>query len=311
MNPPVLSPPDAPLPHAAFAAYRQPAGPDSLRIDIQELSVRLDGLPSDLAAAMRGAYGPYVAGVESRPPLLRIDVMRDDRDYFIEPRFHKEWEVYRVLTEHDGAIFRLTSYRFAAWYDLKLGYGQLALAQGDLDPAPRAMENFLRSAFAWLSLDRGGFFLHGASIERDGRCHVFYGPSGAGKSTLSAMSRQGRVISDDLTPLLRTPQGLDALGSPFRGTYRVGEPVVGRFPVAAFYRLRKDARTFLRRGDGACFADLLGNLPWVVDQLPRHPHHADRVHEAVADVPFYYLHFEKDVDFWPAIDRGPDRALTD
>jgi hypothetical protein len=122
------------------------------------------------------------------------------------------------------------------------------------------------------------------------------------------MSRQGRVISDDLTPMLRTARGLEALGSPFRGTYRVGEPVVGRFPVAGFYRLRKDARTFVRRGDGACFADLLGNLPWVVDQLPRHPGFADRAHAAVAGVPFFYLHFEKDADFWPAIDRGPEPA---
>jgi hypothetical protein len=306
MTRPVQAPPDSPLPFAAFAADRPAAGPASLRLDIQDLSVRLDGLPEDLAAVMRAAYGPYVPEREAGPPLLRVEVRREERDYFIEPRFHKEWEVYRVLTEHDGAMFRLMSYRFAAWYDVARGAGQLLLSRGDLDPAPRAMENFLRSAFAWLAMDRGGFLLHGASIVRDGRCHVFYGPSGAGKSTLSAMSRQGRVISDDLTPLLRTPHGLEALGSPFRGTYRAGDPVVGRFPVAAFYRLRKDARTFVRRGDGACFADLLGNLPWIVDQLPRHPALADRAHDAVAGVPFHYLHFEKDADFWPAIDRGAE-----
>ena len=308
MSRPDPAPPARPLPQADFPPDRRPAGPGSIRLDIQELSVRLDGLPADLEAAMRPAYGPYVTDRETTAPLLRVEVLRDDRDYFIEPRFHKEWEVYRVLTEHDGAVFRLMSYRFAAWYDVTRGLGQLLLAQGDLDPAPRAMENFLRSAFAWLAMERGGFLLHGASIVRDGRCHVFYGPSGAGKSTLSAMSRQGRVISDDLTPMLRTERGLEALGSPFRGTYRVGDPVVGRFPVAAFYRLRKDARTFVRPGNAGCFADLLGNLPWVVDQLPRHPEFADRAHAAVAQVPFFSLHFEKDVDFWPAIDRGPEPA---
>ncbi len=300
------SAPAAPLPLEAFQGDRQPAGPASLRLDIQDLSVRLDGLPTDLVESMRTAYGPYLAGEALAPPQLRIEVLRDQRDYFIEPRFHREWEVYRVLTEYQDGIFRLMSYRFAAWYDVGSGRGQILLSRGDLDPAPRAMENFLRSAFAWLAMDRGGFLLHGASIVRDGLAHVFYGPSGAGKSTLSAMSRQGRVISDDLTPMLRTPGGLEAFGSPFRGTYRVGDPVVGRFPVAAFYRLRKDKRTFLRCGDAACFADLLGNLPWVVDQLPRHPAFADRAHEAVARVPFLYLHFEKDADFWPAIDRGPE-----
>ena len=297
-------PPDRPLPLEAFRQFDRPAGPESLEIDLQGLRVRIEGLPSDLAAAMRTAYGAYLSA-GSGTPSLRIEAHLADRDYFIEPRFHKEWEVYRVLTEHDGRVFRLMSYRFAAWYDIGRGAGQIALSRGDLDPAPRAMENFLRSAYAWLALDRGGFLLHGASIVRDGRCHVFYGPSGAGKSTLSAMSRQGRVISDDLTPMLPGATGIEALGSPFRGTYRVGDPVGGRFPVAGFFRLRKDDRTFVRRGDGACFADLLGNLPWVVDQLPRHPGFADRVHAAVAGVPFFYLHFEKDADFWPAIDRGP------
>jgi hypothetical protein len=297
------SAPDRPLGLEAFRGVDQPAGPERLAVDLQGLTVRLDGLPADLAAAMRVAYGPYLGSGEA--PLLRIEVLRDEREYFIEPRFHKEWEVYKVLTEHDGRIFRLMSYRFAAWYDVALGRGQLLLSRGELDPAPRAMENFLRSAFAWLAMHRGGFLLHGASIVRDGRAHVFYGPSGAGKSTLSAMSRQGRVISDDLTPMLRTEAGLEVLGSPFRGTYRVGEPVVGRFPVAAFYRLRKDTGTFVRPGNAACFADLLGNLPWVVDQMPRHPELADRAHAAVQGVPFFYLHFEKDADFWPAIDRGP------
>src|SRR5262245_29265825 len=114
---PAMSPdpaaPERPLPHAAFAAYRQPAGPDSIRIDIQELSVRLDGLPADVAAAMRTANGPYVTDRENGPPLLRVEVLRDERDYFIEPRFHKEWEVYRVLTEHEGFRARLMSYRLA------------------------------------------------------------------------------------------------------------------------------------------------------------------------------------------------------
>src|SRR5262245_16998248 len=112
-------------------------------------------------------------------------------------------------------------------------------------------------------------------------------------------------MSDDLTLVLRDERGLAAVGGPFRGTYTQGEPVPGRFPVACLYRLRKDERTYVRAGDGGCFADLLGNLPWIVDQLPRHPHLIDRIHALVADVPFAYLHFRKDEDFWPAIDRGP------
>src|SRR5262245_10093647 len=139
------------------------------------------------------------------------------------------------------------------------------------------MENLLRSAVAWLAMESDGFFLHGASIVRDGAAYLFFGPSGAGKSTLSAMSRSGQVISDDLTPVLRRDGSLRAVGSPFRGTYRGGDPVVGLYPVAGLYRLQKDTRTYVRPGDAACFADFLGNLPWIVDQLPRHPSLIDRV----------------------------------
>src|SRR5207245_1880885 len=157
-----------------------------------------------------------------------------------------------------------------------------ALGRGDLDPAGRAFENFLRSAVAWIALDQGGFLLHSASIVRSDRCFLFYGPSGAGKSTLVAMSTEGQVISDDLTLVLRRRDGLVAAGGPFRGTYGHGQPIVGTFRVAGFYRLRKDERTSVRSDDGGCFADLIGNLPFVVDQLPRQPQIMDRMRSLVS-----------------------------
>jgi hypothetical protein len=178
----------------------------------------------------------------------------------------------------------------------------VALGSGDLDPAARAMENFLRSSVAWLALEAGGFFLHGAGIERGGLGYLFYGPSGAGKSTLAAMNDEGRVMSDDLTLILRRDDDLVACGGPFRGTYRRGEPVVGVFPVAGFYRLRQGDRTFVAPDDGGCFADLVGNLPFVVDQLPRQPGLMDAIRAAAHGARFRYLHFRKDAPFWPAID---------
>ena len=297
-----------PLTVAEFHAWPRPAGPSAARLDIAGVAVELSGLPASLAETMMARYPPWIGTPTGAGRPLTIEVLEAPLDYFIPPAFANSWEVYRVLTAYDGAVFRATSYRLAWWFDIGRGTGQVALAHGDLDPASRAMENFLHSAVAWLAIERGGFFLHGASIVRDGRCHLFYGPSGAGKSTLSTQSRDGRVISDDLTLVLGTPAGLMAAGGPFRGTYTEGGPVPGLFEVAGFYRLRKDQRTFVRRGDAGCFADLLGNLPWIVDQLPRHPHLIDRVRALVDAAPFAYLHFRKDEDFWPAIDRGPIAA---
>ena len=291
-----------PLPVEAFAHLGKRAGSRSLCLSMAGLAITLEGLEEDLASRMETRYASYLADPPGPEDALRVEVLAAPVDYFVEPGFASRIEQYRVLTALEGSLFRAVSYRFASWIDLDRKIGQVALGSGPLDPAPRAMENFIRSSVAWLALTGNGLFLHGASIVRDGRCYLFYGPTRAGKSTLAAMSNQGRVISDDLTLLLRRPDGLVAAGSPFRGTYTEGEPVVGTFPVAAFYRLRKDSRTEVRPDNGGCFADILGNLPYVVDQMQHRPEIIDTVRARVAGLPFRYLHFQKDVDFWPAID---------
>jgi hypothetical protein len=272
------------------------------------IAIELVGLPNPLADHMEHRYAAYLSAGRGAGRPLRIEVLEADVDYFLEPGFASRPEQYRVMTALDGEIFRTISYRLASWIDLERRTGQIALGSGTLDPAPRAVENFLRSAVAWLAQTNGGLFLHGASIVRGGRCFLFYGPTEAGKSTLAAMSTEGRVISDDLTLLLEQGGGLFAIGSPFRGTYTGGTPVVGRFPVAGFYRLRKDDATAVRPDDGGCFADILGNLPYVVDQLQHRPHLIDVIRSRVMGLPFRYLHFRKDAEFWPAIDADLSRA---
>lgn len=298
--------PDAVVPPSveAYGAWPRAAGSRSARIEIAEVAVEFEGLPDPLADRMAEVYGPYHSAPTGAGRPIRIGVHQAPLDYFVTPGFAPAWEVYRMHTALEGSVFRTVSYRLASWIDVPRREGAIALASGERDPAPRALENFLRSTVAWLAIDIGGFFLHGASIVRGGRCYLFYGPSGAGKSTLAAMNREGEVISDDLTLLLRRPDGLVAAGGPFRGTYSRGTPVVGAFPVAGFYRLRKDARTYLARDNGGCFADLLGNLPFVVDQLPANSHLIDRVRSHVEGARFCYLHFRKDEDFWTAIDAG-------
>src|SRR6185295_1574987 len=274
-----MTEPDAVTPPSveAFRAWTRPAGPAAARIDISGIAVELEGLPEALAERMSVVYAPYLGRPTGEGRPLRVRTYAAPVDYFVPPGFTTGWEVYRMHTALQDGAFRTVSYRLASWIDVQHREGALALASGELDPAPRAMENFLRSCVAWLAIDAGGFFLHGASIVRSGRGHLFYGPSGAGKSTLAAMNTEGEVISDDLTLVLRGRSGLVVAGGPFRGTYTRGAPVVGTYPVAGFYRLRKDTRTMVRPDDGGCFADLLGNLPFVVDQIPRHQHLIDRV----------------------------------
>jgi hypothetical protein len=95
---------------------------------------------------------------------------------------------------------------------------------------------------------------------------------------------------------------LELVGSPFRGTYEEGDPVVGRFPLAAGFRLIQDVQPAVRQVDRVrALAELVGNLPFVADSFSRRPDLFDRVHAAFAPVPLAHLHFAKDDRFWDPI----------
>ena len=295
--------PESPPALERFRAWTRPAGSGTARLEISGIAIEFEGLPRDLAERMTVDYAPFLGTPTGIGKPLQVRAYAAPLDYFLRPATAGP-EKYRMLTDLDAGVFRTMSYRLASWIDLRRREGALAFASGEYDPAPRALQNFVRSAIAWLALDSPGFLLHGAGIVRSGRAYLFYGPSGAGKSTLAAMNHEGDVISDDLTLVLSRPEGPAAAGGPFRGTYTRGAPVVGTYPIAGFYRLRKDERTSVRPDDGACFADLLGNLPYVVDQLPRHPHLIDRVRALVAGATLRYLHFSRDESIWTAIDAA-------
>jgi len=102
---------------------------------------------------------------------------------------------------------------------------------------------------------------------------LFFGESGAGKSTLSSVDRRGRIVSDDLSLLLPRPGGgLDLVGSPFRGTYEGGSPVLGRSPLVAAFRIMKDTEPAVRPAPRAIvFGQLVANLTFVAEAFGSRP----------------------------------------
>jgi len=141
---------------------------------------------------------------------------------------------------------------------------------------------------------------------RHGKAYLFYGESGAGKSTLSDVNRRGIVVSDDLSLVLpRAAGGLDLVGSPFRGTYDAGEPVVGRFPLAAGFRIVKAGSAVVRPAPRViAFGQLVGNLTFVAEAFRERPDLFASIEAAFAGVPLHHLHFRKDDSYWDAIDAA-------
>ena len=145
--------------------------------------------------------------------------------------------------------------------------------------------------------------MHAASAVLGGKAYLFYGESGAGKSTLAACNRRARIVSDDLSLVLPDEQGRPHLvGSPFRGTYEGGEPVLGEFPLAAGFRLVQAERASVQEVPRVrALAELVGNLTFVAEAYQSAPDLWDSLDRTFQSVPLGHLHFRKDETYWDAI----------
>jgi hypothetical protein len=289
-----------------FREQRPSAGEGSLSIDLGGLKLQFTGLDETLAAQLRTRYAPYAGNrIEEDESVLTVRVASEDVDYFIDPP--PKPELNPVLLRLENERVRYLGYRLAGWFDTQGGKGEVLLAHGSFEPADRAFENYVRAAVAWQSLRRGGALVHAASAVREGRGYLFFGESGAGKSTLSASTRRATILSDDLSLVLPAADGgaLELVGSPFRGTYEGGEPIQGRFPLCAGFRIFQAPIASVERVPRIkALAGLIGNLPFAAEFFPDRPDLFGFVEEAFNPVPLSHLHFRKDDSFWEAIDEA-------
>jgi hypothetical protein len=294
-----------PPPAEFFATSRPASGAARFGLTLSDIRIEIGGLDDALAAALRARYAPYAdAGAEQGEADLRLSFAREARDYFIDPPESAEFNP--VWLACDGTRIRYVGHQLAGWFDTATRNGAILLAHGTYEPELRSIENYVRCAVAWCAAERGGALVHGASAVRDGKAYLFYGESGAGKSTLSAVDTRGRIVSDDLSLVLpRRGGGLDLVGSPFRGTYEDGAPVVGRFPLAAGFRIVKAPSAAVRPAPRAiAFGQLVGNLTFVAEAFGARPDLFASVEAAFAGVPLMHLHFVKDDSYWDAIDAA-------
>ena len=287
-----------------FESRRPEAGPHWLGLHVGSLAIEMTGLGRELSDRLNARFAPYSGSEVTGDGALRVQVGLENLDYFIDPPERAEFNPVRI--ECDGDRVRYLGYRVAGWFDVSGGRGDLILAAGEYEPAERAIENFIRAAVAWQAATRGGALVHGASAIWNERAYLFFGPSGVGKSTLVASNRRARVVSDDLSLLLPADDGrLGLAGSPFRGTYEKGQPVVGSTPLVAGFRLFQASRAEVRSADRVqVFAELVGSLPFVAEAFKNRPDLFERTERAFAAVPLAHLRFCKDESYWDAIEAA-------
>ncbi|MGH9866590.1 MAG: hypothetical protein ACREAA_00290 [Candidatus Polarisedimenticolia bacterium] len=299
-------------------ASGEAAGTRRAVLDLPGLTVGFDAMDEARHAAFLSWFSPYAADLPAgATATLLLRARRAGVEHFVSPPPAGRVEYNPVFLEASPRrglpghfTVRASTYSLAARFSTNRAEGDLLISRAGSERLEWGMENVMRVAVAWLAVSRGGFLMHAASIERDGRAWLFFGQSGAGKSTLAALSRRGQVISDDLTLLLPGPQGgLEAVGSPFRGTYREGTPAKGRFPVVAAFRLKhaRPGQTALVQplDPSRALPDAFANLPFVVDQLHASPELFDSLERALRSVPIHLLRFTRhDDSYWDAIEAA-------
>jgi len=287
-----------------FERERPAAGDRTVAIALGPLEIEIGGLDPDLADTLHDCYAPYSARSTDSPGALRVRLVLDDGEHFVPPG--EPMALVQMRIACDGDRVRYMSHRIAGWFDTVGGEGVAVMRRGEYQTKLRAMENFIRTSVAWQAACRGGALVHAASAVWKEKAFLFYGESGAGKSTLSACNRRARVVSDDLSLLLPGEAGrLELVGSPFRGTYEEGPPVIGRFPLAAGFRLIKAADASVQKVDRLrALSELVGNLPFVAEAFAARPDLFDQIRRTFEPVPLAHLHFRKDDSFWDAIDAA-------
>ena len=164
-----------------------------------------------------------------------------------------------------------------------------------------ALDSLLRILLTMVLLPQRGLLLHGATIVRDGRAHIFFGRSGAGKSTVASLSPEGTVLTDEIS-LLRYSDGCwQAHGTPFWGEFRAAG-INRLFPVAGLHLLKQANDD---RAEALSVKDALrALLPCVLFFTTENRAHKTllcTLMGLIQEVPCDRLHFRRSAEFWKVI----------
>lgn len=196
------------------------------------------------------AYQMY----EEEPEHSDLELLVKAKEPFVMPEHYKK--IGNEICYKDGEDFVLG---FFTDYENELPGCSLKIksdySYAELIPHRAECENFdlqrAQFAFEGRMLYMGGFVLHGAAIEWNGKGMIFTGLSGAGKSTQAHLWKQYRnawVINGDC-PAIRQRDGITYMyGTPWCGTS--GESIDRETPLHAVIMVKQAAENKVRKLEG-------------------------------------------------------------
>ncbi|MDO8551798.1 MAG: hypothetical protein Q7S03_03930 [bacterium] len=110
----------------------------------------------------------------------------------------------------------------------------------------KTFDFFLKTGLATLFLSNGGFFLHGASLLKDGKVIIFAGKKGAGKSTILKLASNLTPLNDDFAIIQDSTKGYFAHSSPFYEKNDIPQTNI-KAPIKAVFLLVKASENQLKK----------------------------------------------------------------
>lgn len=277
------------------------AGSFSATISIDDLVVRLEGLPDKLHQRITDKYSVYLAD-ESAVPTHAARVGAGEKSYL--PPSPDGY--LRVEEEFTAEGLALMSHNFAAAASADLSRGCVLLSHPeDTVHAAVCIENYLLRIFSGLALRAGGFFLHSCGIENGGEAYIFFGYSGMGKSAVATLTPGLPVLSDDMIYIVPKHGKYMAASTPFWGalTQLTKERLV--LPVAGCYRIRKTTYTkCVDIGSAQALGLMIPCCPFVPGKERRDSMLVPNILEFLREVRVHELSLPLEPEFWKLIRRG-------
>lgn len=258
----------------------------SVTISIGGLAIGVSVSDAALADRVQARYrafsidhpAPFVTSVQARPSATTLT------EYPIE--FH-------------AGVLRFTHSHCHGYIDVA---GQRAELTTTTAQPLNDVEYFLRAAVAVLAFDSGGLMLHAAGLDYAGRGYAFFGHSGSGKTTVSRVSKQARVLNDDLVVLRPADTGWTMHATPFSNPTQFAPTGPHAVPLSRLLRLVQARQVRLETLPTAlAVAEVIASIPIVPLDPDRRAALLARLEQLIRQVPTSRLHFLPDDSFWPSV----------
>lgn len=175
-------------------------------LDLVGLRIDLSECDADTRALLRETWSEFLRDSQPDGMDLRIRAVSDAAVLQDEPS--PEPEIRR-----DGEVWHLLRYDFDATWDARTSRVDVRYAA-----QMAAFSSFLRVLLSIVLRKYGGVLLHAASVRAADGVVLFPGVSGTGKSTIASLASPRGILSDEISALRPTADGLvRAYPTPFWG----------------------------------------------------------------------------------------------